>query len=320
MKIKRFHKTWEAGIFLSLIVLIAVILLSGREPREAFLSLSNVQNLSRQIAFLTVFALGETFVIIAGGIDLSIGSVIGFTGVLVAWLMEVAGIPMWVSIMMVMGLSASIGLYHGFLVTRIGLPPFVVTLGSMLIFRSMAKVINHSIPISVTSDSFNFLANGRVLGIPMPVYFAFFALCITVFLLHYTIYGRYIYAVGGNEKSAWLSGVSVGRIKMLTYVVSTTLAAFAGILFASYIRMGDPKTGMNQELYAIAAAVIGGTNLMGGVGTLVGTLLGASVFRVVLNGLNLVIKKDSSLWEGGIVGTVLILALLFNSLRAMKKR
>jgi len=316
----RLVKSREMGTFASLVLLCLAIVLSSSETRHHFLDPTNLQNLSRQIALLSIFALGETFVIITAGIDLSVGSVIAFTGVLSAHLMMKAHWSPVPALLVGLLFSAGVGLVHALLIGWMNLQPFVATLGTMSILRSAALLMTSAVPIAVTVDSFTFLGNGTWTGLPVPVWFLLGVIVLSAVFLHGTVYGKYTYALGSNEEAARLSGINVRGVKILAYVLCSALTGLAGILYAAYTMQGDPMGGVGYELNAIAAAVIGGCNLMGGEGSVLGTLIGASILSVILNGLNLMIKKNASLWEGVMVGTVVIAAVAFNALRARRNR
>jgi ribose/xylose/arabinose/galactoside ABC-type transport system permease subunit len=319
----RLLRAKEIGLVIALALLLALILLSGPEARAGFSGIGNIRNLSRQIALLTIFAIGETFVIITAGIDLSIGSMIAFCGVLVASLMVNLGVPMGWAILIVLAVSVLIGLIHGGLITKARIAPFVVTLGSMLILRGLAQVLSPNATVALPQDrfaAFSYLANGQPWGIPMPVILMVLIAVPAFVLLRYTLWGRYLLALGGNEEAARLSGVSVHRAKTLAYVFCSLLAGLSGILTASYLRVGDPRGGMMYELRAIAAAVIGGASLMGGQGGVLGTLLGACIFGVLYNGINIAIQKNASVWENVIVGVVVLIAALIDVLRQRRQR
>ena len=306
----RIGRTRELGMFVCLGVLFLVPAFFGADVRTAFYAKTNLSFLLRHIAILSIFAIGETFVIISGGIDLSVGSVIAFCGVACGYGLVEVELPVPVVIPAVLLLGALVGLCHGFFVVKMDLQPFVATLGTMCILRSLSMVVTESLPITIVDDAF--LAIGEISGpviILVPVAFA------TAFVMHFTIYGRYLYAVGSNEEATRLSGVNAAAIKTLAYVVSSFLAAGAGIVYAAYAGQGDPSSGVGYELNAIAAAVIGGCTLGGGEGSVLGTLIGSSIFFLILNELNLIIPKNASLWEGVIVGVVVIAAVTFNTIR-----
>ncbi len=321
--VRRLLKTREAGIFLSIIAVSLAIMALGPDTRSAFLGAYNLQSLSRQIAMLGIFAIGEALVIIAAGIDLSVGSLIAFSGVVAALMFARHGWGIIPTMMLVMLLGTAIGVVHAAFIAKLNMPPFVITLGSLEILRGAALLLTESMPVPIkdeTYGAFNFLGNGMVAQIPVPVFFLVGVTLLGLFLMHYTVWGRYIYGLGGNEQAARLSGVNVDRIKVLVYGASGLLAALAGLLYAAYNREGNPSSGIAYELNAIAAAVIGGCSLMGGEGSVLGTVFGATLLAVILNGINLAIKKNASLWEGVIVGAVVVGAVAMNLLRERKSR
>ncbi len=308
-------KLRESGIFISLVLIVLVILLSGEGPRESFLRQSNLQNLSRQIALLAIFAIGETFVVIAGGIDLSVGSLIAFSGVLAGLLMVNLHVPIVPAILIVLVASALVGLLHALLISKVGLQPFVATLGTMCMLRGVSLLLTDSLPIPIVDERFTWLGNGRPAGIPTPVIVLTVVAVLGALFLRGTIHGKYLYALGSNEEATRLSGINVSRVKIVAYSLCSLLTGLAGVVFAAYARQGNPSSGMAYELNAIAASVIGGCSLTGGEGSIIGTLLGATILSVILNGLNLIVSKNASLWEGVIVGTVVIAAVGLNSIR-----
>jgi len=316
-------RTKELGLFLSLLILLALILASGPRAREGFSGISNIQNLSRQIALLAIFAIGETFVIITAGIDLSIGSLIAFSGVLIASLLVKYQVPMGLAIVTVLVVSGLVGLGHGVLVTKARLAPFVVTLASMLILRGAGRVLSPNQTIAIEENrfgAFNYLSNGQPWGIPMPLIIMVVIAIPSVVFLRYSRWGRYLLALGGNEEATRLSGVNVHGMKMLAYFLCALLGGLSGILDASFSRAGDPRAGVMYELRAIAAAVIGGASLMGGEGSVMGTILGACIFGVIYNGINIVLTKNASIWENVIVGATVIAAALIDVIRQRRQR
>ena len=322
----------EVGMLLFLVALLAAPAFCGEGARFAFYKAMNLAFLARHVAMLSLFAIGVTFVIVAGGIDLSLGSLIAFSGVLCAYGLDRMGLPAWAVIGATLVVGAIVGLCHGFLVVHVGVPPFVATLGTMCMLRSLAMLLTSSVSITIRDAAF--LALGKVwqadvpfgaehvlrIHFPAPVLVLLPVVAASVVLMHATTYGRYLYAVGSNEEATRLSGVRTGRIKYLAYVLSSVLASAAGIVYASYSRVGDPSSGRGYELSAIAAAVIGGCSLAGGEGSVTGTLVGACILHVILNELNLIIKHNASLWEGAIVGVVVIAAVALNTLRQRRRR
>ncbi|MBC7288558.1 MAG: ABC transporter permease [Armatimonadetes bacterium] len=311
----RIARTREFGTLLSLVALCLLIVVSGSETRQHFLAAANLQNLLRHIALLSIFAIGETFVIITAGIDLSVGSLIAFVGVLSAHLMVRAHWGIAASVAVGLLFAAAVGAFHAALVGWVGLQPFVATLGTMSILRGAALLMTSAVPIAVPIEQFTDLGNAIWGGLPGPAWFLIAVTAIAVFVLHFSVYGKYIYAVGSNEQAARLSGINVQAVKLLAYTFCALLTGLAGILYAAYTRQGDPASAFGYELNAIASAVIGGCNLMGGEGSIVGTILGASILSVILNGLNLMIKRNASLWEGVMVGTVVLAAVALNTWR-----
>jgi ribose/xylose/arabinose/galactoside ABC-type transport system permease subunit len=305
----------EAGVFIAFLVLCGLITLTG--ARAAFLSSGNLQNLSRQIAFLGVFTLGEAIVIIAGGIDLSVGSLIGFVGMVCARMFAEWHWPLGVAILAALSVSLVIGIVQAALIHYLRVPPFIVTLGALSIFRSLAQLMSNAMPIPTVGESLDsrlldYLVSGRILGIPVSVCLLAVLLILLELLMRRSRMGRYLYALGSNEEAARLSGVRIFPVKAVAYGLSALLAGVAGVLYVGYNGQGDPRSGYGYELNAIAAAVVGGCSLAGGQGTLLGSVLGAGILNVILNGINLIIQRNASLWEGTIVGSVVILAVLLN--------
>ncbi|GDX39991.1 ABC transporter [Armatimonadota bacterium] len=318
----------ESSVAAVLILLGIFLFLSP--ARDTFYSQRNWQNLLLQISLLSIFAIGETLVIITGGIDLSLGSLIAFSGMLLAASANAfdarmyTGIAILLAIMAALLASLAIGALHATLIHRLKLPAFVVTLAALTFFRSQSLLMNSQLPISVSQYPFlTWLAGGKFFAnspLPIPVPLVILAIvAITVHLiLSRTRTGRYVYSLGSNEQATRLSGINVGRVKLFAYGTSALLGGLAGILFAGYGGEGDPLSGAGYELNAVAAAVIGGANLNGGQGSVAGTVLGACLLRVILSGINLTIQKNSSLWEGTIIGAVLLLAVLTSALQQRK--
>jgi ribose transport system permease protein len=303
------------------VLILLVLFISSTEKGDAFLGPISLQNLSRQIALLGVFAIGQAVVIIAGGIDLSVGTLIGFTGVLCAWLLARAGWPLGASVLAVLLFSAGVGVLHALLINRFRVLPFIVTLGSLFIFLSAGQLMTNNVPIPVSpqdspySEAFQFLGNGKIWNVPVPVYVMLGVLIVVSIIMHFTVIGRHIYALGNNEEATRLSGISVLRTQMIAYGLCSLLAGLAGILYASYQRQGIPGSGLSYELKAIAAAVVSGCSLSGGQGTVIGAVIGAALLNVILSGISFVIQQGASNWEGTVVGTILLLTAVLNRLQ-----
>ncbi|MFT7434671.1 MAG: ribose/xylose/arabinose/galactoside ABC-type transport system permease subunit [Psychromonas sp.] len=297
----------EYGIFISFIV--TCIILSVATPQ--FLSIANWTIIITQVSINALLAFGITFVIITGGIDLSVGSIVAVTGVVAASLAQHQEYPL--SIVITGGLVAGLtfGIFNGFLVTKSKIAPFIVTLGTMTIGRGLALILSNGRPVSNLSDSFNTIGNGKLMGIPIPIIILLLVFVICSITLRKTIFGRYVYAIGGNEQAAWASGINVSKIKLAAYAICGALSGLAGILLAARISTGQPNSGMGFELDAIAAVVIGGTSTTGGRGTMLGTLIGVLLIGVINNGLDL--TNVTSYYQQVIMGLIIIGAVLMDS-------
>jgi ribose/xylose/arabinose/galactoside ABC-type transport system permease subunit len=276
-----------------------------------FLTLSNWSIIFTQVSINALLAFGVTFVIITGGIDLSIGSVVAVSGVVAALLARQNNYPVIVPIIGGLLVGLLFGALNGFLITKSKIAPFIVTLGIMTIGRGLALIISKGRPISNLSESFNFIGGGDILGIPFPIIILFVVFIICSIVLKKTIFGRYVYAVGGNEQASWASGISVNQVKIAVYSLCGLLAGLAGILLTSRITTGQPNAGASFELDAIAAAVIGGSSTSGGVGSIQGTLFGVILIGVLNNGLDLL--NVSSYYQQVVMGVIIIGAVLLDS-------
>ncbi len=283
-----------------------------------FLVSRNLINVLRQISINGLLSLGMTFVILTGGIDLSVGSILAFSGVVAASLASSTSggtvYPVSVIVMLAILSGIILGAVNGFFIAFLRVPAFVVTLGMLSIARGITYIYSDGKPIPQLSPSFLQLGQGTLLGgIPFPVVIVFVAFVLLYILLYFTSYGRYVYAVGGNEKSAWVSGINIKIIYFSVYVISGIMAALGGIIITARTTAGLPQAGQAYELDAIAAVVIGGTNLKGGKGTLIGTIFGVLIIGVINNGLNLL--GVSSYFQQVIKGSIIILAVMLDSLR-----
>ena len=296
---------------LGMVLLLFALCLAIYSANPRFASDVNLQNLSRQIALLSIFAIGEGIVILSGGIDLSVGSVIGFTGLIVSYLVWMKGVSPLAACLLAFGICIVIGLAHGALITKLKLQPFIVTLCSMLIFRGLARRLTEDDTMGFGNKfvSFRMLGDGNLFGIPVPVLILVAVALVAHFFMRYTVYGRYLYAIGRNADAARYSGVKVDRMQTGAYLVCAILAGLAGILYATYTNSVQPaSTGQAYELYAIAAAVLGGVSMRGGEGTILGVIVGASIMRVMYNGIILV--GISTFWEFAVIGTVILIGVV----------
>lgn len=304
----------QYGIFIAFVVL--CVLLSLITPK--FLTVSNLTNIVTQVSINALLAFGVTFVIITGGIDLSIGSMVAVTGVVAALFAHPDSYPVIVPVLAGLLAGLALGALNGFVITRTKVPPFIVTLGTMTIGRGLALILSKGRPISNLSDSFNFIGGGQILGIPSPIIILIIAFIGCSVLLKKTVMGRYMYAVGGNEQAAEASGIQLNKVKMVVYTLCGGLAALAGILLTSRITTGQPNAGVGFELDAIAAAIIGGTSTSGGTGTITGTLIGALLIGVISNGLDLL--NVTSYYQQVVMGIIIIGAVVLDSLSRANKR
>jgi ribose transport system permease protein len=322
----------EFSMLSALLIMCVALWISNSD----FLSASNIVNTTRQVSMLGIFSIGIAFVIITGGIDLSIGSVVGLTGVVIARLSSTQagglGYPLWVGIGAGLAAALAVGLLQGLLITRLKLQPFIATLGGMLLIRGVSQTLVDGGVISMGDSPLLNLASGglvhlgreALIGWPLVIFGAVATLA--AYVLHYTVLGRYIYAIGGNREAARYSGINVARVELLTYVISAGSAGIAGICYAAYIGQMSQQVGISYELYAIAAAVLGGCSLRGGEGTIFGILLGAAVMRVIDNGINMFqvqyadpdgIRRTWRLnpnWNWIIVGAVILVAVVLDQL------
>ncbi len=299
------HYGRQFGTLLGLIGLCIVLWILSPH----FLTVSNLLNVAQQTSINAIIAVGMTFVIITAGIDLSVGSLLAFSGVVLASTLH-AGIPLPFAILVGLGTGLVCGLVNGLLITLGRLPPFISTLGMMSVARGAALLYTHGRPISGFSESFRFLATGEVFHMPAPVAIMVGVYTIAHFLLNSTKLGRYTYAIGGNEEAAILSGVNVRFYKTAVYGLCGALSGLAAIILTARLNSAQPIAGIMYELDAIAATVIGGTSLMGGEGTVLGTLIGALIMGVLRNGLNLL--GVSSYIQQIVIGSVIILAVLMD--------
>jgi ribose transport system permease protein len=284
-------------MFVALVVMCLGLWLSNPD----FLGASNIQSTSREIGMLGIFSIGIAFVIITGGIDLSIGSVVGLTGVIIAKLSGIdrdnpaaggLGYSLWIGIPVALLIAALIGLIQGLLITRLKLQSFIVTLGFMLLLRGVSQTIVHGGTLSIGQIPLAKLANGGltwhgVVIVNFPVLICLAVILITGYVLHFTVFGRYVYAIGGNRDAAEYSGIPVDTVETLTYVISALTGGLAGVCYASSIGQMSQQVGIAYELYAIATAVLGGVSLRGGEGTVIGVMIGSCIMRIIDNGINM---------------------------------
>ncbi|WP_424766951.1 ABC transporter permease [Paenibacillus sp. sgz302251] len=293
------------GLGVSLILVVLFIFLSLSSPY--FLTVENVTNLLMQSVFVMLVAFGVMFVLSMGGIDLSVGSVLGLCGGVTGWLM-MQGISMWVAILAGLILGGVIGTFNGILITKLRISPFLATFAMLYIARGLLLLLTINEPIrDFATPQFKFIAQGYLLGIPMPVWIALIVLIICYFVFNMTSFGRFVIAVGSNKEASHLSGISTDGIKIRVYALSGILAAAAGVVLTSRLTAVQPLMGTSYELDAIAAAVIGGTSMFGGKGSVVGVAIGAVILALVSNGLDLLAVNQ--FYRLIITGLIIIIAV-----------
>ena len=274
---------------------------------SAFLSVSNILNILLSTSVFGVLAIGMTFVISSAGIDLSVGSILALSGVVGAMLTSNLDLPWWIGILGCLATGALTGAVNGFLVTKAAIPPFIVTLGMLGVARGIALVLSDGVSIYGLAPQMVWLGQGRPFGVPAPVIVLLLTALIAHIVLAHTRFGVYAQVIGDNEVAARAMGVRVERMKVMLYTLSGLLSGLAGLLFAARINSGEPTAGLSYELTAITATILGGTNLFGGRGSVVGTLIGALIMGVLQNGLNLMAVRP--FYQQIAIGAVLILAV-----------
>lgn len=293
------------GLLLLLWLLLAIF-------TNSFWTPNNISNLLRQGAMTAILAVGQTFVIITAGIDLSVGAVVGFSSVTIAWLLQ-AGVPLWPAMALTLLVGVAIGAFHAFGIVRMGLPAFIITLATLTSLRGIGLLITNGSTISISNDSFTDFSRADFLGVPSLFWMVLVVAIPAYIFLHLSRWGRYLFAVGSNSEAARLSGVNVNRTIYLAYILSSTCAAFVGLLLASRIGIGNATQAEGWELQAIASSVIGGTSLFGAVGSVHGPLIGAFILATINNGANLL--NVNSFWQRIITGALIIIIVYIDQLR-----
>ncbi len=264
-----------------------VLQLNNSSGKRLFLTESNIRNILNQVSINAIIAFGMTIVILLNGIDLSVGSMVAVSGVLTSIFFKILHIPLPLSYLFVLASGFLIGSSNGFLVTRFKLPPFIVTLATMIIFRGFSFILSNGNSIFIYEPSFKVIGNSFISIFPIPILIMFLCFILIHIMLSSTILGRKIYLTGGNSESACFSGVNINKVRLIGYALTGILSSLSGILLASRLGSGSPNVGVQYELDAIAAVVIGGTSFRGGIGTVVGSLMGALILGVISNGMNM---------------------------------
>jgi ribose transport system permease protein len=309
---RRLAETPEIGVVLAGVVLFAGVYLD----KHSFANVANLQEMGRNLAEFGILAIGVSLVIITGGIDLSVGSLAALSGVFAAWLFVDAGLPLFACILLTLALCACVGFGHGWFVTRLNVPPFVITLVTYTAARGVAQAITKSVPVSISGQGYIDLNRRNVLAIPLPTIIFGVVVIAAWFFLERTYLGRQTYAVGGNREAARLAGVSTGRRIVWAYVTSAVLAGVVGVLISARLGLGDPSVAAGYELDAIAAAVLGGVSLFGGQGRVVGIVAGAVLLVLISNGL--IVLNVSPYYQQIVLGAVLGVAITVDRVRAKR--
>lgn len=304
----------EIGVLVALVVIFVAFSMAS----EDFLTIPNMINIAQRISQYAIMACGMTMVIIAAEIDLSVGTFFGMSVALLARLVK-SGLNIWVAVAVVLMTGALVGLFIGLITTKVRVPSFIVTLGLLNIFRTLTLVLTGAWVISGFDDSLAFfdIFSGEIGIFPVEIFWMLFILLISYLILNKSVYGYNLFATGGNKQAAGLSGVDTDRVKILAFVVSSTLVAFTGVIGFAHIASASPEAGAGRELDVIAGVIVGGTNLFGGVGTVFGTILGITIIGVIRNGLIMV--GIPTYWHAFFIGAIIIIAVTINSLMARRK-
>ncbi|KRF09781.1 ribose ABC transporter permease [Paenibacillus sp. Soil787] len=304
-------KMQSLGSLLGLVLIVVILSVVNGD----FLTVGNIFNVLRQISINALIAFGMTFVILTGGIDLSVGSILALSSAFTAGLMA-SGMNTWLAVGIGLIGGLVMGAINGLLITKGKVAPFIATLATMTVFRGLTLVYTQGRPITGFKEDFALLGKGYFLQIPMPIIWMVIAFAVLYIILKHTTFGRRVYALGSNEEATWLSGINTSKVKILVYSISGLLASISGIILTSRLNSAQPTAGGAFELDAIAAVVLGGTSLSGGRGWIVGTLIGAMIIGVLDNGLNLL--NVSSFYQQVVKGVVILIAVLLDRSKARK--
>ncbi|RYG89284.1 ABC transporter permease [Loktanella sp. IMCC34160] len=298
-------------VWILLVAVLMAVILSFLSP--FFMTVGNMTNLSKQVSIVAILAAGQAVVIISGGIDLSVGSVLAFSAVVIGTLIQMDVNP---TLAMFAGLLAGTfaGWINGMVITRAKIPPFIATLGMLGIARGMALAITGGVSHPVLSPLFLYIGNAKLLGLPIPLYFVIVTFLVVGIMMHKTVFGRHVYAIGGNERVARLQGIPVDRQKVKIYALSGFLAALAAVVMTGRLAATPPSVAQAIELQAIAAVIIGGVSFVGGRGIVLTALIGALIMAMITNGLN--ILGISSFYQQVLIGVVIIVAVWLDNLKS----
>lgn len=311
-KFKLYAKSDTSGVVLIFLILCIILAFSSSN----FLTVDNLTSVARAFSYVAIMAIGMTLVIITGGIDLSVGSIFAFAGVLTATMHARLGVNLLVSILIGILGGALCGAINGILINNAKLPPFIATLGMMSVARGLSYAITGGFPIPMPPQ-FNIIGQGVLLSIPYPVIYMLLLAVIFAIVLNKTVFGRRVYAVGGSEEASRISGINVELIKFCVYTISGLLAGVSGLVTTARLGVAQSTAGLGYELDVIAAVIIGGTSTTGGKGTILGAIIGAAIMGVLRNGL--VLLNVSAYWQQTVIGLVIIIAVTVDQIRYRKR-
>jgi len=295
-----------ATLAILVLFLIIMLFLTNR-----FLTFQNITNIGRQISFNAIISVGMTIVIISGGIDLSVGSIVALSSCMTASVLTKTN-NIFLAIVTALAIGFAVGCFNGILISFTGIAPFIITLSSSSICLGITFVYTQAKPIPIDNETFKYLGQGNIIGIPIPIFIMITVFIVAAFIMHNTKFGRYVYGIGGNEKAVILAGVDAKKYKTIVYIISGILSAVTAIIYTARLSSGVPSIGKGFEMQAITAAVIGGASLAGGQGGVWGTLIGAIIIGILNNALNLL--NISSYYQDVTTGLVVLFAVLFDRL------
>ena len=307
--VRRSFAVREIGALIPLVLIVVAASFSN----PAFISLPNILNMIRATSYLFIVGVGMTFVLCGRGLDLSVGSQVGLSGIMLGILMVTWQFPAWISVTIALLFGALTGAVNGFLITNLRIPPFIATLATFYSYRGIVMGITKGVSIGPMPQGFKVLGQGSFLGIAYVSWFILVLLLLATFVLRKTKYGRYTLAMGGNEESTRLAGIRTNRLTFSLYVLSGLLACVTSVFFNSRFSSVQPSTGTGMELQAIAACIIGGVSLFGGSGSIVGTLIGCMFLTVVENGM--IMAHISGYWQQAVIGLIIIIAITIDLIR-----
>jgi len=293
----------EIGILIPLIIIFTI----ASVFTDNFATTANLINMGRAMSFTLIGAVGMTFILISGGLDLSVGSTLALGGMVTGYFIAMAGLPFPLAILLGLIATAIVGLFNGLVISKLSIPPLIVSLGMMNIARGVVNVMNRGRPYTGFPDSFNALGTMSLFGLPLSIYIAIVVVILGHIVLKYTVFGRCITAIGGNEETARVSGINVAKYKTINYILMSLLAGVVGILIAARLATSMANAGTGWELTIIASVVIGGTSLFGGSGSILGTVIGVAIMEVLT--VAMVMLRINPYWQSVVVGSIIVLAV-----------